>query len=174
MALSGVTFPSPPFEKSFCQCFFPLMRTRFKKNTSFVFIPFILLSAPDCHYTSQRRSKSTNRERRTSFVATRKIAGRNRRIPNSTGLYEFQEIDTCPCSIEPASSPPDRALDQIIDLAHLSPLHQIFLCTSQPVNQMSLPIEESPYSSYDYSKLGFAYATLLGFTEQVIPHMDAW
>ncbi|KAJ9073164.1 hypothetical protein DSO57_1019384 [Entomophthora muscae] len=39
---------------------------------------------------------------------------------------------------------------------------------------MSLPIEESIYPSYDYSKLGFAYVTLLGFTEQVIPHMGAW
>ncbi|KAJ9052836.1 hypothetical protein DSO57_1030150 [Entomophthora muscae] len=29
-------------------------------------------------------------------------------------------------------------------------------------------------SSYDYSKLGFAYLTMLGLTEQVIPHMGVW
>ncbi|KAJ9083293.1 hypothetical protein DSO57_1036148 [Entomophthora muscae] len=39
---------------------------------------------------------------------------------------------------------------------------------------MSLPIEESPYPSYAYSKLGFAYVTPLGFTEQVISHRSAW
>ncbi|KAJ9071485.1 hypothetical protein DSO57_1036450 [Entomophthora muscae] len=32
-----------------------------------------------------------------------------------------------------------------------------------PTNQMSKPIE-----------FGFTYVTLLGFTEQVIPHMGAW
>ncbi|KAJ9078933.1 hypothetical protein DSO57_1001684 [Entomophthora muscae] len=39
---------------------------------------------------------------------------------------------------------------------------------------MSPPIKKSLSSSYDYSKLGFAYVTLLGFTEQVISHMGAW
>ncbi|KAJ9083668.1 hypothetical protein DSO57_1032491 [Entomophthora muscae] len=29
-------------------------------------------------------------------------------------------------------------------------------------------------SSYDYNKLGFAYLTMLGLTEQVIPHMGVW
>ncbi|KAJ9067125.1 hypothetical protein DSO57_1003037 [Entomophthora muscae] len=29
-------------------------------------------------------------------------------------------------------------------------------------------------SSYDYSKLGFADLTMLGLTEQVIPHMGVW
>ncbi|KAJ9054952.1 hypothetical protein DSO57_1009110 [Entomophthora muscae] len=29
-------------------------------------------------------------------------------------------------------------------------------------------------SLYDYSKLGFAYLTMLGLTEQVIPHMGVW
>ncbi|KAJ9064528.1 hypothetical protein DSO57_1029616 [Entomophthora muscae] len=29
-------------------------------------------------------------------------------------------------------------------------------------------------SSYDYSKLGFSYLTMLGLTEQVIPHMGVW
>ncbi|KAJ9069755.1 hypothetical protein DSO57_1015253 [Entomophthora muscae] len=29
-------------------------------------------------------------------------------------------------------------------------------------------------SSYDYSKLRFAYLTMLGLTEQVIPHMGVW
>ncbi|KAJ9073818.1 hypothetical protein DSO57_1012566 [Entomophthora muscae] len=29
-------------------------------------------------------------------------------------------------------------------------------------------------SSYDYSKLGFAYLTMMGLTEQVIPHMGVW
>ncbi|KAJ9068583.1 hypothetical protein DSO57_1027179 [Entomophthora muscae] len=29
-------------------------------------------------------------------------------------------------------------------------------------------------SSYDYSKLGFAYLTMLGLTEQVIHHMGVW
>ncbi|KAJ9069720.1 hypothetical protein DSO57_1015794 [Entomophthora muscae] len=75
---------------------------------------------------------------------------------------------------EPVSPPPARVIDQIIDPAHLSSLHQSFLCTSQPVNQMSPPIEESPYLSYDYNKLGFAYVTVLGFTEQVIPQMSDW
>ncbi|KAJ9065907.1 hypothetical protein DSO57_1014742 [Entomophthora muscae] len=29
-------------------------------------------------------------------------------------------------------------------------------------------------SSYDYRKLGFAYSTMLGLTEQVMPHMGVW
>ncbi|KAJ9077074.1 hypothetical protein DSO57_1020193 [Entomophthora muscae] len=29
-------------------------------------------------------------------------------------------------------------------------------------------------SSYDYSKLGFAYLTMLGLTEQMISHMRVW
>ncbi|KAJ9082632.1 hypothetical protein DSO57_1002578 [Entomophthora muscae] len=53
-------------------------------------------------------------------------------------------------------------------------LRQSFLCACQPVNQMSKPIDDSPYLTYNYSKLGFAYVILLGFTEQVIPHMSAW
>ncbi|KAJ9052438.1 hypothetical protein DSO57_1034124 [Entomophthora muscae] len=72
---------------------------------------------------------------------------------------------------EPVSPPAARVIDHIIDPVHLSSLHQSFLCTSQPVNQMSLPIEKSPYLSYDYSKLGFAYVTLLGFTEQCLTTM---
>ncbi|KAJ9061342.1 hypothetical protein DSO57_1021529 [Entomophthora muscae] len=61
-----------------------------------------------------------------------------------------------------------------MDPAHLSPLHQSFLCASQPVNQMSLTIDESPYFSYDYSKFGFDYFILFGFTKQVILHVGAW
>ncbi|KAJ9085521.1 hypothetical protein DSO57_1012982 [Entomophthora muscae] len=72
------------------------------------------------------------------------------------------------------SPPSARALGHIIDPAHLPPLHQSFLHAGQPFNQMSLPIKEYSYPSYDYSKLEFAYVTLLGFNEQVIPHTGAW
>ncbi|KAJ9080227.1 hypothetical protein DSO57_1027343 [Entomophthora muscae] len=75
---------------------------------------------------------------------------------------------------EQVSPPLARALDQIIDPSHLPLLHQSFFCASQPVNQMSLCTKESLYPSYDYIKLGFAYVNLLGFTEQVFPHMGAW
>ncbi|KAJ9085854.1 hypothetical protein DSO57_1009961 [Entomophthora muscae] len=36
-----------------------------------------------------------------------------------------------------------------------------------------LPLVPSA-SSYDYSKLGFAYLTMMGLTEQVIHHMGVW
>ncbi|KAJ9083902.1 hypothetical protein DSO57_1029831 [Entomophthora muscae] len=36
-----------------------------------------------------------------------------------------------------------------------------------------LPLVPSA-SLYDYSKLGFAYLTMLGLTEQVIPYMGVW
>ncbi|KAJ9069232.1 hypothetical protein DSO57_1020677 [Entomophthora muscae] len=36
-----------------------------------------------------------------------------------------------------------------------------------------LPLVPSA-SSYDYSKLGFTYLTMLGLTKQVIPHMRVW
>ncbi|KAJ9070151.1 hypothetical protein DSO57_1011312 [Entomophthora muscae] len=75
---------------------------------------------------------------------------------------------------EPVTPSPARVIDQIVDPAHLPLLHQCFLRASQPIDQMSKPIEDYPYPLYNYSNLVFAYATLLAFIKQVIPHMGVW
>ncbi|KAJ9081439.1 hypothetical protein DSO57_1014736 [Entomophthora muscae] len=49
---------------------------------------------------------------------------------------------------------------------------------AQPSLTMSAATEEllliPSASSYDYSKLEFAYLIILGLTEKVIPHMGVW
>ncbi|KAJ9057723.1 hypothetical protein DSO57_1019940 [Entomophthora muscae] len=82
----------------------------------------------------------------------------------------------------PAFTPSPRVLDQeLIPASALRPsfpgvplLQQL----AQPSLTMSAATGELPLipstSSYDYSNLGFAYLTMLGLTEQVIPHMGVW
>ncbi|KAJ9048033.1 hypothetical protein DSO57_1039041 [Entomophthora muscae] len=82
----------------------------------------------------------------------------------------------------PAFFPSPRVLDQEIipsPAPHLSfPGVPLLQQLSQPSSTMSTATGELPLFpsslSYDYSKLGFAYLTMLGLTEQVIPHMKVW
>ncbi|KAJ9054500.1 hypothetical protein DSO57_1013799 [Entomophthora muscae] len=82
----------------------------------------------------------------------------------------------------PAFTPSPRVLDQEIIPApepHLSFPGVPLLCQLAQTSQtMSAATGELPLvlsaSSYDYSKLRFAYLTMLGLTEQVIPHMGVW
>ncbi|KAJ9087782.1 hypothetical protein DSO57_1029758 [Entomophthora muscae] len=94
----------------------------------------------------------------------------------------MEQLLAAPNQPPPAFTPSPRVLDQEIIPApapHLSfpgvllP-HQL----AQPSPTMSAATGELPLvpsvSSYDYSKLGFAYLTMLGLTEKVIPHMRVW
>ncbi|KAJ9078599.1 hypothetical protein DSO57_1005163 [Entomophthora muscae] len=121
----------------------------------------------------QRQAK-TARVYYTFIISTSLFSSHKEESQTQLVLRSSRQETLALAHTEHVSPPPARALDHIIDPDHLPPLHQCFLCANQPVNQMSPPIEESPYFSYDYSKLGFAYVTLLEFTKQVIPHMSAW
>ncbi|KAJ9049354.1 hypothetical protein DSO57_1025477 [Entomophthora muscae] len=82
----------------------------------------------------------------------------------------------------PAFTPSPRVLDQEIIPApapHLSfPCVPLLRQLSQLSLTMGATTGELPFvlsaSSYDYSKLGFAYLTMLRLTDQVIPHMGVW
>ncbi|KAJ9084649.1 hypothetical protein DSO57_1022136 [Entomophthora muscae] len=82
----------------------------------------------------------------------------------------------------PAFTPSPRVLDQEIipapapclSFPGVSLLQQLV----PPSLTMSTATREPPLvpsaSSYDYSKLGFAYLIMMGLTEQIIPHMGVW
>ncbi|KAJ9061105.1 hypothetical protein DSO57_1023900 [Entomophthora muscae] len=82
----------------------------------------------------------------------------------------------------PAFTPSPRVLDQEIILAPALrpsfPGVPLLQQLAQPSLTMSATTEELSLvpsaSSYGYSKLGFAYLTMLGLIEQVIPHMEVW
>ncbi|KAJ9090646.1 hypothetical protein DSO57_1000494 [Entomophthora muscae] len=97
-------------------------------------------------------------------------------------LWETEQLLAASNQPPPAFIPSPRVLDQeIIPASTLCPsfpgvplLQQL----AQPSLTMSAATGELPLipsaSSYDYSKLGFAYLIILGLTEQVITHMGVW
>ncbi|KAJ9082825.1 hypothetical protein DSO57_1000810 [Entomophthora muscae] len=82
----------------------------------------------------------------------------------------------------PAFTPSPRVLDQELIPAYAPcpsfPGVPLLQQLAHPNLTMSATTGELPLvpsaSSYDYSKLGFSYLTMLALTEQVIPHMGVW
>ncbi|KAJ9078898.1 hypothetical protein DSO57_1002134 [Entomophthora muscae] len=96
--------------------------------------------------------------------------------------WETEQLLTTSNQPPPAFTPSPRVLDQETIPASTPlpsfPAVPLLQQLAQPSLTMSAATGELPLipssSSYDYSKLGFAYLTMLGLTEQVIPHMGVW
>ncbi|KAJ9065781.1 hypothetical protein DSO57_1015991 [Entomophthora muscae] len=106
----------------------------------------------------------------SSVLPRLSLATPSRDYSSRAARLGFPVVCLC-CASEHNTPPPSWALDQIIGPACLPPLVLSFLLAGQLVNQMSKPIEDSPSLSYNHINLGFVYATLLGFNEQVISQM---
>ncbi|KAJ9078485.1 hypothetical protein DSO57_1006260 [Entomophthora muscae] len=98
------------------------------------------------------------------------------------GCWETEQLLAAFNQPPPAFTPYPRVLDQEIIPAPAPrpsfPGVPLLQQLAQPSLTMSAVTGELPCvpsaSSYDYSKLGFVYLTMLGLTEQVIPHMGVW